>query len=78
MLNIKTKDNQKKIQKQEILNSNSNDEYFYIKNKKEFQKALNNKNVQKQILSFAKISRNIKTISQKPRLTITENNYLNL
>ena len=78
MLNIKTKNNQKEIQKQEILNFNSNDEYFHIKNKKEFQKTLNDKNVQKQILSFAEISRSIKTISQKSRLMTTKNNYLNL
>ena len=45
MLNIKTKDDQKKIQKQEILNSSSNDEYFHVENKKEFQKTLNDKNV---------------------------------
>ena len=78
MLNIKTKNNQKEIQKQEILNFNSNDEYFHIKNKKEFQKTLIDKNVQKQILSFAEISRSIKTISQKSRLMTTKNNYLNL
>ena len=78
MLNIETKNNQKEIQKQEILDFNSNDEYFHVKNKKEFQKTLNDKNVQKQVLSFAKISKNIKTISQKSRLTTTKNDYLNL
>ena len=39
----------KKIQKQKILNFNSNDEYFHVKNKKKFQKALNDKNAQKQV-----------------------------
>ena len=78
MLNIKTKNDQKKIQKQEILNSSSDDEYFHMENKKKFQKTLNNKNVQRQILSFAEISRNIKTISQKSRFMTMKNDYLNL
>ena len=38
MLNIETKNDQKKIQKQEILNFNSNDKYFHIKHKKNFKK----------------------------------------
>ena len=78
MLNIETKNDQKKIQKQGILNFNSNDEYFHVKSKKKFQKALNDRNVQKQILSFTEISRNIKTISQKSCFMTIENDYLNL
>ena len=78
MLNIETKNDQKKIQKQGILNFDSNDEYFHVKNKKKFQKTLNNKNVQKQVLSFAEICKSIKTFSQKSRLMITVNDYLNL
>ena len=78
MLNTETKNDQEEIQKQGILDFNSDDEYFHVENKEKFQKKLNNKSVQKQVLSFAEISRNIKTISQKSRLTTTKNNYLNL
>ena len=78
ILNIETKDDQKKIQKQKTLNSNSDNEYFHMKNKKKFQETLNDKNIQKQVLLFAEINRSIKTTSQKSCFMIIENDYLNL
>ena len=45
MLNTETKDDQKEIQKQGTLDSNSNDEYFHVESKKEFQETLNDKSV---------------------------------